>query len=155
MTGWLEMPENSKRASIMVQVCEANFPQKLSAPAALLQLFTMRGNRPRQIRPGHLTSSDTANICCVGETECPAKETIFPMCCHFLEKLFLCGHGLSSLRRRRSHYNLIFRLLQYKLTSISQFRLHNYTTTVRKLWFQQLASTSILLLFLFTAALSS
>ena len=45
MTGWLEMPENSKRASIMVQVCEANFPRKLSAPAALLQSFTTRGNR--------------------------------------------------------------------------------------------------------------
>ena len=45
MTGWLEMPEISKRASIMVQFCEANFPRKLSAPAALLQSFATRGNR--------------------------------------------------------------------------------------------------------------
>ena len=45
-----------------------------------------------------VTSSDTANICCVRDTACPAKETIFSMCRHFSEKLFSCGHGVSSLR---------------------------------------------------------
>ena len=48
MTGWLDMPEISKRASIMVQFCEANFPRKLSAPAAFLQLFTTRGTEANQ-----------------------------------------------------------------------------------------------------------
>jgi hypothetical protein len=45
-----------------------------------------------------VTSSDTANICCVRDTACPAKETIFFMCRHFSEKLFSCGHGVSSLK---------------------------------------------------------
>jgi hypothetical protein len=45
-----------------------------------------------------VTSSNTANICCVHDTACPAKETIFSMCRHFSEKLFSCGHGMSSLR---------------------------------------------------------
>ena len=35
-----------------------------------------------------VASSDTANICGVRDTACPAKETIFFMCRHFSEKLF-------------------------------------------------------------------
>jgi hypothetical protein len=44
------------------------------------------------------TSSDTAKFCCVWDTACPAKETIFTPCRPFSEKLFSCGHGVSSLR---------------------------------------------------------
>jgi len=49
------------------------------------------------------TSSDTAKFCCVWDTACPAKETIFTPCRPFSEKLFSCGHGVSSLRIGLTH----------------------------------------------------
>jgi hypothetical protein len=42
MIGWLKMPQNWKRASIMVRIYEANIPRNLSTPAALLQSFTTK-----------------------------------------------------------------------------------------------------------------